>query len=92
MLFLALPEGTRKKWQGDWKLQELWTWQLGSPEQRVLRLATPTAGHGLFTVGSAHAVSTVCRQGSFAARCILVEFSDTKTHCAQISYPETGRI
>lgn len=45
MLFLALPEGTRKKWQGDWKLQELWTWQLGSPEQRVLRLATPAAGH-----------------------------------------------
>lgn len=54
--------------------------------------AIPVAGHGLFTVGSAHAVSTVCRQGSFAAICVLVEFSDTKMYCAQISYLETGRI
>lgn len=57
-----------------------------------LWLAITAAGHGLFTVGSAHAVSTVCPQGLFAARCILVEFSDTKMHCAQISYLETGRI
>lgn len=57
-----------------------------------LQLVIPEAGHGLFTVGSAHAVSTVCPQGSFAARCILVEFSDTEMHCAQISYLEAGRI